>query len=77
MPGLINKSCIFCKNVHHVSFCVQEEHSAISMNLHDMENHTGMLIFIYHKELFFFQLGLALKVGISLMHSSMRYLVVS
>ncbi|XP_045927112.1 uncharacterized protein LOC123984329 [Micropterus dolomieu] len=47
------------------AFCLllTEEHSAISMNLHDMENHTGMLIFIYHKELFFFQLGLALKTS--------------
>lgn len=43
--------------------CVREEHTAINMNLHYLENGTVMLNFIYQKELFFLPLGFALKVG--------------
>jgi DNA-directed RNA polymerase I subunit RPA2 len=42
--------------------CVREEHSAVNMNLHYVENGTVMLNFIYRKELFFLPLGFALKV---------------
>lgn len=42
--------------------CVREEHSAVNMNLHYLENGTVMLNFIYRKELFFLPLGFALKV---------------
>lgn len=42
--------------------CVKEEHTAVSMNLHYLENGTVMLNFIYQKELFFLPLGFALKV---------------
>ncbi len=45
--------------------CVKEEHTAINMNLHYLENGTVMLNFIYQKELFFLPLGFALKVVIS------------
>uniref|UniRef100_A0A8C5JV84 DNA-directed RNA polymerase subunit beta n=1 Tax=Jaculus jaculus TaxID=51337 RepID=A0A8C5JV84_JACJA len=47
--------------------CVREEHSAVNMNLHYVENGTVMLNFIYRKELFFLPLGFALKalVGFS------------
>ncbi|XP_069001311.1 DNA-directed RNA polymerase I subunit RPA2 [Embiotoca jacksoni] len=41
--------------------CVREEHTAINMNLHYLENGTVMLNFIYQKELFFLPLGFALK----------------
>ncbi|KAM6997876.1 LOW QUALITY PROTEIN: DNA-directed RNA polymerase I subunit RPA2 [Tautogolabrus adspersus] len=41
--------------------CVREEHSAVNMNLHYLENGTVMLNFIYQKELFFIPLGFALK----------------
>ncbi|KAM6916058.1 DNA-directed RNA polymerase I subunit RPA2 [Xenentodon cancila] len=41
--------------------CVREEHSAVNMNLHYLENGMVMLNFIYHKELFFLPLGFALK----------------
>uniref|UniRef100_A0A6Q2WY42 DNA-directed RNA polymerase subunit beta n=1 Tax=Esox lucius TaxID=8010 RepID=A0A6Q2WY42_ESOLU len=41
--------------------CVKEEHTAINMNLHYLDNGTVMLNFIYHKELFFLPLGFALK----------------
>uniref|UniRef100_A0A667HSX9 DNA-directed RNA polymerase n=1 Tax=Lynx canadensis TaxID=61383 RepID=A0A667HSX9_LYNCA len=41
--------------------CVREEHSAVNMNLHYLENGTVMLNFIYRKELFFLPLGFALK----------------
>ncbi|XP_023281560.1 DNA-directed RNA polymerase I subunit RPA2 [Seriola lalandi dorsalis] len=41
--------------------CVKEEHTAINMNLHYLENGTVMLNFIYQKELFFLPLGFALK----------------
>ncbi|XP_061894629.1 DNA-directed RNA polymerase I subunit RPA2 isoform X2 [Entelurus aequoreus] len=41
--------------------CVKEEHSAINMNLHYLENGTVMVNFIYQKELFFLPLGFALK----------------
>lgn len=45
--------------------CVREEHSAVNMNLHYLENGTVMLNFIYRKELFFLPLGFALKVGLA------------
>ncbi|XP_006499088.1 DNA-directed RNA polymerase I subunit RPA2 isoform X1 [Mus musculus] len=45
--------------------CVREEHSAVNMNLHYVENGTVMLNFIYRKELFFLPLGFALKALVS------------
>ncbi|XP_021567519.1 DNA-directed RNA polymerase I subunit RPA2 isoform X4 [Carlito syrichta] len=45
--------------------CVREEHSAVNMNLHYLENGTIMLNFIYRKELFFLPLGFALKALVS------------
>uniref|UniRef100_A0A8C3XKP9 DNA-directed RNA polymerase subunit beta n=1 Tax=Chelydra serpentina TaxID=8475 RepID=A0A8C3XKP9_CHESE len=47
--------------------CVRDEHTAINMNLHYLENGTVMLNFIFQKELFFLPLGFALKalVGFS------------
>ncbi|KAM6178697.1 DNA-directed RNA polymerase I subunit RPA2 isoform 1-T1 [Rhynchocyon petersi] len=45
--------------------CVKEEHSAVNMNLHYVENGTVMLNFIYRKELFFLPLGFALKALVS------------
>ena len=42
--------------------CVREEHTAINMNLHYLENGTMMLNFIFNKELFFLPLGYVLKV---------------
>ncbi|XP_037663578.1 DNA-directed RNA polymerase I subunit RPA2 isoform X2 [Choloepus didactylus] len=44
---------------------VKEEHSAVNMNLHYLENGTVMLNFIYRKELFFLPLGFALKALVS------------
>lgn len=41
--------------------CVRDEHTAINMNLHYLENGTVMLNFIYNKELFFLPIGFALK----------------
>ncbi|XP_075920649.1 DNA-directed RNA polymerase I subunit RPA2 [Petromyzon marinus] len=41
--------------------CVCEEHTAINMNLHYLDNGTVMLNFIYRKQLFFMPLGFALK----------------
>uniref|UniRef100_A0A3Q3J2Z8 DNA-directed RNA polymerase subunit beta n=1 Tax=Monopterus albus TaxID=43700 RepID=A0A3Q3J2Z8_MONAL len=41
--------------------CVKEEHTAINITLHYLENGTVMLNFIYQKELFFLPLGFALK----------------
>ncbi|MGH0131111.1 UNVERIFIED_CONTAM: hypothetical protein FKN15_041994 [Acipenser sinensis] len=41
--------------------CVRDEHTAINMNLHYLDNGTVMLNFIYHRELFFIPLGFALK----------------
>ncbi|XP_066552524.1 DNA-directed RNA polymerase I subunit RPA2 [Amia ocellicauda] len=41
--------------------CVKDEHTAINMNLHYLDNGTVMVNFIYHKELFFIPLGFALK----------------
>ncbi|XP_071378685.1 DNA-directed RNA polymerase I subunit RPA2 isoform X4 [Centroberyx affinis] len=41
--------------------CVKEEHTAVNMNLHYLDNGTVMLNFIYQKELFFLPLGFALK----------------
>ncbi|XP_075452458.1 DNA-directed RNA polymerase I subunit RPA2 [Ascaphus truei] len=41
--------------------CVRDEHTAINMNLHYLENGSVMLNFIYQKELFFIPLGFALK----------------
>lgn len=43
--------------------CVRDEHTAINMNLHYLENGTVMLNFIFQKELFFLPLGFALKVN--------------
>lgn len=43
--------------------CVKEEHTAVNMNLHYLDNGTVMLNFIYQKELFFLPLGFALKVA--------------
>lgn len=42
--------------------CVKENHTAINMTLHYLDNGTVMLNFIYQKELFFLPLGFALKV---------------
>lgn len=44
--------------------CVKEDHTAVNMTLHYLENGTVMLNFIYQKELFFLPLGFALKVVI-------------
>ncbi|KAM8810309.1 DNA-directed RNA polymerase I subunit RPA2 isoform 2-T2 [Eudromia elegans] len=41
--------------------CVKDEHTAINMNLHYLENGCVMLNFIFQKELFFLPLGFALK----------------
>lgn len=41
--------------------CVKEEHTAINMTLHYLDNGTVMLNFIYQKELFFLPLGFVLK----------------
>lgn len=43
--------------------CVKDEHTAINMNLHYLENGCVMVNFIFHKELFFLPLGFALKVS--------------
>ncbi|XP_067277472.1 DNA-directed RNA polymerase I subunit RPA2 [Pseudorasbora parva] len=40
---------------------VKDEHTAINMNLHYLENGTVMVNFIYQKEMFFLPLGFALK----------------
>ncbi|XP_067241642.1 DNA-directed RNA polymerase I subunit RPA2 [Chanodichthys erythropterus] len=40
---------------------VRDEHTAVNMNLHYLENGTVMVNFIYQKELFFLPLGFALK----------------
>lgn len=42
---------------------MREEHTAINMNMHYLENGTVMLNFIYQKELFFLPLGFVLKVN--------------
>lgn len=42
--------------------CVKDDHTAINMTLHYLDNGTVMLNFIYQKELFFLPLGFALKV---------------
>ncbi|XP_078068409.1 DNA-directed RNA polymerase I subunit RPA2 [Mustelus asterias] len=41
--------------------CVKDEHTAINMNLHYLDNGTVMVNFIYQKELFFLPLCFALK----------------
>ncbi|KAM4771716.1 DNA-directed RNA polymerase I subunit RPA2 isoform 2-T2 [Rhinophrynus dorsalis] len=41
--------------------CVQDEHTAVNMNLHYLENGSVVVNFIYQKELFFIPLGFALK----------------
>lgn len=43
--------------------CVKDEHTAINMNLHYLENGSVMVNFIFQKELFFLPLGFALKVN--------------
>ncbi|XP_063774176.1 DNA-directed RNA polymerase I subunit RPA2 [Pseudophryne corroboree] len=45
--------------------CVRDEHTAINMNLHYLENGTVMVNFIYQKELYFIPLGFALKALVS------------
>ncbi|XP_061634769.1 DNA-directed RNA polymerase I subunit RPA2 [Phyllopteryx taeniolatus] len=46
--------------------CVKEDHTAVNMNLHYLDNGTVMLNFIYKKELFFLPLGFALKAMVDL-----------
>lgn len=46
-----------------VMHCVKDEHTAINMNLHYLENGCVMVNFIFRKELFFLPLGFALKVS--------------
>ncbi|KAM8888744.1 DNA-directed RNA polymerase I subunit RPA2 [Synchiropus picturatus] len=46
--------------------CVKEDHTAVNMNLHYLENGTVMLNFIHQKELFFLPLGFALKALVDL-----------
>lgn len=41
--------------------CVRDEHTAVNLNLHYLENGSVMVNFLYHKELFFIPLGFALK----------------
>ncbi|KAM9316988.1 LOW QUALITY PROTEIN: DNA-directed RNA polymerase I subunit RPA2 [Gastrophryne carolinensis] len=41
--------------------CVKDEHTAVNMNLHYLENGSIMVNFIYNKELFFIPLGFAVK----------------
>ncbi|XP_069743803.1 DNA-directed RNA polymerase I subunit RPA2 [Narcine bancroftii] len=41
--------------------CVKDEHTAINMNMHYLDNGTVMVNFIYQKELFFIPLCFALK----------------
>ncbi|CAN9500061.1 unnamed protein product [Ophioblennius macclurei] len=41
--------------------CVKDEHTAVNMNLHYLDNGTVMLNFVYQKELFFLPLGFGLK----------------
>ncbi|XP_023678390.1 DNA-directed RNA polymerase I subunit RPA2 [Paramormyrops kingsleyae] len=41
--------------------CVKDEHTAINMNLHYLDNGAVMVNFIHQKELFFIPLGFALK----------------
>lgn len=43
--------------------CIKDEHTAINMNLHYLENGCVMVNFIFQKELFFLPLGFALKVN--------------
>ncbi|XP_040285570.1 DNA-directed RNA polymerase I subunit RPA2 [Bufo bufo] len=45
--------------------CVRDEHTAVNMNLHYLENGSVMVNFIYHKQLFFIPLGFALKALVS------------
>nr|XP_060636344.1 DNA-directed RNA polymerase I subunit RPA2-like [Anolis sagrei ordinatus] len=47
--------------------CVREEHTAVNMTLHYLENGTVMVNFVHQKELFFLPLGFVLKglVGFS------------
>lgn len=54
--------------------CVKEDHTAINMTLHYLDNGTVMLNFIYQKELFFLPLGFALKVGTS-WNGSQKYML--
>ena len=53
----------FCRLQGISMRCVKEDHTAINMTLHYLDNGTVMLNFIYQKELFFLPLGFALKVG--------------
>ncbi|KAG9484200.1 hypothetical protein GDO78_009880 [Eleutherodactylus coqui] len=45
--------------------CVQDEHTAVNMNLHYLDNGSVMVNFVYNKELFFLPLGFALKALVS------------
>ncbi|XP_053239407.1 DNA-directed RNA polymerase I subunit RPA2 isoform X1 [Podarcis raffonei] len=45
--------------------CVRDEHTAVNMTLHYLENGTVMLNFIHQKELFFLPLGFVLKALVS------------
>ncbi|XP_062979996.1 DNA-directed RNA polymerase I subunit RPA2 [Elgaria multicarinata webbii] len=45
--------------------CVREEHTAVNMTLHYLENGTVMVNFIHQKELFFLPLGFVLKALVS------------
>lgn len=50
--------------------CVKEEHTAVNMTLHYLDNGTVMLNFIYQKELFFLPIGFVLKVMIKTVPTS-------
>lgn len=54
--------------------CVKEDHSAINMTLHYLDNGTVMLNFIYQKELFFLPLGFVLKVMTMIIPTSIFFL---
>lgn len=56
-------SCCCCDFAGLLMHCVKDEHTAINMNLHYLENGCVMVNFIFRKELFFLPLGFALKVS--------------
>lgn len=62
LTGLLFWGCCSVFATGMSMHCVKEEHSAINMNLHYLENGTIMLNFIFQKELFFLPLGFVLKV---------------
>lgn len=55
--------------------CVKEDHSAVNMTLHYLDNGTVMLNFIYQKELFFLPLGFVLKVMTMTIPTSIFFLL--